>query len=689
MPDRVAAARLGMLDNPQGQLLTCVALFALFVVMGHLSTGTLTDDDIGRFLSVQAVFDFPEKILGLWTRPLFMLLYALPARLGYGAVEVITALVSATACWLSVRSAARLGECHPAWAAFFLGFQPMFLLLSFSALTEPLAALLLIASIERLLAGRLLSSALMAALIPLARLELLPILVLLGLYYAARRSWRSILVLPTGLLAWNLAGWIVSGEPLFLLDRVFIERNRDVQALGALHYPLGFIHAVGPVVFFFAILGLVDALRLRRYAILTISFLVMFLYYTLSASLSGSLQSAGYLRHLVTIAPLVAVVAVRGWSVWIVEPPRIWVTLLALSLPVLAWVFLSRELQNGYIVGTVPEHLKFAILLVLALLGLFPWFARSFLMKSGAQIAIVAVVLASAVGYVFAKHGPLPLNSEHQVMRDAAAWCTERGLVDRTVLCNNVTFHFFAERNPSYEDRYPRLTTESLAAAPVSSVVIWDGHYGHELAGGIELHQIELDPNLRVLRRFLAADRSFFAVALEKVNDGTTRPFDLVAQTYRHHGFSVEWQLPRGEGWRLDPVDEGTNLIRGVLPSEASRQTTPTNKSEVPSLSLELGITRFLREWRDPRTNSATLETDLRERHGMTVLRVSQGSSDDWIWIECTSNEADLLVGTILSPGRDAALNVVGAGPQGSLASLRAAIPSLVRDLHFVDPAKP
>ena len=687
-------------------ILLCGVLLLLFAVMGWLSAGTLTDDDIGRFLSARAAFEHPDKILGLWTRPLFMLLYAVPAQLGYGAVELTTAAVCALTCWLSIRSAARLGESHPLWAALFLAFQPMFLLLSFSALTEPLAALCLAASIERLLAKRLGASAAFASLIPLARLELLPILTILGLQYLALRSWRSIAVLPLGLLAWNVVGWLASGDPLFLIHHVFVEREREVEALGVWHYPAGFIHAVGPVVFFFAILGLVDSLRRRRYAVISISIVVVFLYYTWSASHSGSLQSAGYLRHLVTISPLVALVAVRGWNLWILEPPRVLATILACTLPLLTWLFLSKEMESGYAIGDRPEHLKFAIVSMLALLGLIPWLGRRLLTGAMFRRIVVGLVLVALAGYFFMKHGPIPLNEEHRLMHEVAEWIADEGLTDRPILCNHVAFHFFSGRDPNDEDRSPRLTAESLAAAPESSVVIWDGHYGHEIAGGVELHLIERDPELRVLRRFLSEDRSFFAVALQRISRPPAKPFAVVDRTYRHQGFGVKWALPDRSSWQLEVVDEGTTLVRGTLPlaREALRPTHGASQStrganpleggatdgvtaeQASPLSFELGATRFLREWQDTRTYGAILERDLRQRHGMNVLGATYVDTTDWLWIECRNTDADVLVGTTVSSGRESALHVVGTGAPGTLASLRTRMPELVRALAFEEP---
>jgi hypothetical protein len=318
--------------------------------------------------------------------------------------------------------------------------------------------------------------------------------------------------------------------------------------------------------------------------------------------------------------------------------------------------------------------------------------------------AVIGLVLVAMAGYFFAKHGPIPLNEEHRLMQEVAQWTADEGLMALPILCNHVAFHFFSGRDPNDEDRSPRLTAESLAAAPESSVVIWDGHYGHEIAGGIELQLVERDAGLRVLRRFLSEDRSFFAVALQRISRPPEKPFTVVDGTYRHHGFGVNWPLSDRSSWQLEFVDEGTTLVRGTLPP-AREALPPTHGASQPAthgenprdrgatdgvtagplspLSFELGATRFLREWQDTRTYGAILERDLRERHGMNVLEATYVDTIDWLWIECRNTDADVLVGTTVSSGRASALHVVGTGAPGTLPSLRTRIPELVRDLAF------
>ncbi|MEZ4655399.1 MAG: hypothetical protein R3E12_17860, partial [Candidatus Eisenbacteria bacterium] len=464
--------------------LLCGALFVLFVIVARLSPGTFADDDIGRFFSAQVLFQQPEKLLGLWTRPAAMLLYALPSQLGYGTVEVTTALVATATCWLAIGVARRLGEPQPLWAGLLTGLQPFFVLLSFSVLTEPLAALLLVASLERALAGKWKQSALWAALLPLARLELLLVSVVWSVWYLRRRAWSALLILPLGILLWHLAGWMTGGDPLYLAHQVFVDRERVIAAPGFLHYARGTIFVLGPVVFFFAALGLVRAFAESEVRWIATAFVVMFVYYSWSAWQSGSLQSGGHLRHLVALAPLAGVLAARGQRVWLIERPSWKWTVLASAIVAVTGLFLAHGLRSRYLVADDVELWKPGIVGGLFLLGLARRLPGSERWGGPAQVGSNVFVVLALLGYFFVKEGPLPLNIEERIMHDVALVCHDAARNGRPVLCNHPSFFYFLGMNPYRDPDRHALKSKSLAEAPLGSLLVWEGHYGPERAGG-------------------------------------------------------------------------------------------------------------------------------------------------------------------------------------------------------------
>jgi len=651
-----------------------LALFALFFLsfaaLGLVSEGTFTDDDISRFMAAQVVFEFPEKFVGLWTRPAAMVLYALPAQLGYWAVELLTALACALTCLFTYRSARHLGEARPHFAALFTALQPFFLLLSFSALTEPLAALLLAIAVERLLAGKATSSAIWASLIPLARLEFALVLGLWAIYLVARRAWTSLLWLPFGLLLWSTAAFFLNGDFLFLLHSTFVERERGREALDFWHYAKGSVFVVGPTVFFFAVLGWISGLSKKRYLVVWPAIVVMMAYYTFSSVRSGSLQSAGYFRHLVSLSPLFALLGLRGLNAWFGERHLGRADLVRIAamigIPVACWFFLSVDLLNRYIVGDTSEYWKFGIVTTLAGLGLALAFRPRVLahriVMSILQVAIVAISLT----YFFVKDGPIPLTNEKQVIREAASWCIAEGIDDRQLLTNHEFVHFLLGANPAHVERFPKLNSVNLENAPVSSLAIWEGHYGHALAGGVDLAELETLRSYRVHRRILGPKHSYFAVILEKVTGGESVKLD--ENGYRHSGLGVHWDFGTASDWTFTASTEKLSLLKGRSLSQ---------------FRVSLDLARFLRIDHSTDSFGSSLATALASASGFRILKERLDPARDWYWISGESSSEAVVIGVHAARERHIALKLVATGPRGSLSRLEASVIPLAHGLSL------
>lgn len=339
--------RRGLLGKNLPAALLCACLFLLFATLGILSPGTFDDDDLGRYFYTRAVFESWDYVLSLFVRPAFALLYALPAQLGYGAVEIVTALLSAFACYFVYRTARLLDEEPAELSTVLTGLQPQFLAVSFSALCEPLAALLIASSLYLLEAKRSRASAMVVGVLPLARVELAPLLALWAIRFGRTRSWSAIVILPWAILLWNAAGFFHTGDPLFLLHQIFVDEARTYEATRLTHYLEGYIHVVGPAVFGLSFVGLVQAIRRRNMMIPVVGTIAVIGIYTLLSSVSSAGQSAGRLRYLVSIAPFFALLALQGFRACFVLSSS-WLPVLVLAVATaLCGLFLSREFVGG------------------------------------------------------------------------------------------------------------------------------------------------------------------------------------------------------------------------------------------------------------------------------------------------------------------------------------------------------
>lgn len=550
-------------------LLLAAAGTAVFFVLGILSPSTHNDDDLGRYMNTRHALTSLEHLVSLWNRPAFVLLYLLPAQLGYWAVELVTALVSGLTCFLTYRTARAMDLKFPELAIVLVAAQPFFLALSFSGLTEPLAACLLAASLLFLAQRRFIWSAVFMSWVPLARLELVLLFVPWTVLYLRHRAWKATLLLPAGLLVWNLAGFAHSGDPLFLYSQVVNEGDRIYRSVVWNHYLLGYIHVVGPVVYLLSILGWFDSLVRRRDLHLSIGVLLMLAAYTWLSSRSSAGQAAGFLRHVVAIAPMAALLGMRGVARWM--RPSVFTVLASVAAAVVCGLFLSVQLQGGFRPGTTKEYSKLVVVGLLGLAACVLWVAqrrRGKLAQSGnaAQSerlthGLAALLVILSIVFVGLRLPLIPLTHEQEVMRDVAEWVEANRPDAPRVLVSHPWFHFFAHSEP-FEARFRTVRTDSLATSPPRSLVIWEGHYAHRLHSDLEIVTLENLHDWRFLERFAGSETGFFSVVSEKLPEDERRGY-IAEGVFEHRGFGIRWG-PLDPEWTWTILDTDLRLLRGT-----------------------------------------------------------------------------------------------------------------------------
>ncbi len=283
-----------------------------------------------HYLFAKWAWTHPEILVGVWARPLYTTLYAIPALAGYQATRGFSVLICLVIAWQTYQIARDLGLPRPALAIPFVWLQPSFFLFAADNMTEPVFALVYVIALRLHLRGRLVAGMIVASLTILARPEGF----FLGLLWAFwvwrahvpggglprdRATWRrvsSILWLGTGALLWWLAAWALTGDPLFILHnwpRDWPLTGTIYGAAGLLAYPARLPEIVGPFLLIPFVWGLVSLLRERALPTLTSSFLLLFGLHTILRAF-GMLGSAGYPRYLVTITPAIALLTLVGWN---------------------------------------------------------------------------------------------------------------------------------------------------------------------------------------------------------------------------------------------------------------------------------------------------------------------------------------------------------------------------------------
>jgi len=297
---------------------------ALAVALVFLFPDSSQQDGGHHFLFARWAWTHPEMFVGVWSRPLFTLLYAFPAQLGYPAAKLFSALISLATAWQTWRLAEEMKLDRAPLAIPLLFLQPSFFLICTDTMTEPLFALIFVVALRLHLCGRVNAGMLVASTLILARPEGFFLGLLWGVWVLSsdrepRVWWRhlpSTLLLASGALVWWLAAWLLTRDPLFIKHNW--PTNWHVTSMvygsGALwSYIVRLPEIVGLWLLAPFLSGLTFLLARRKLSAITSTFLLFFILHSILRAY-GLFGSAGYPRYFVSISPAIALITLAGWN---------------------------------------------------------------------------------------------------------------------------------------------------------------------------------------------------------------------------------------------------------------------------------------------------------------------------------------------------------------------------------------
>ena len=301
---------------------------ALFFLIGLVLVFLYPDgdqQDAGyHYLFARWAWAEPGYFIGVWSRPLFTLLYSLPAQVGYPATKIFTLLISLATAWQTFCMARDVGMARAQLAVPLLLLQPAFFLLFSVTLTEPLFALLFVVALRLDYHRKKSAAAWVVSLLILVRPEGFFVCVVWAVRLLfggdGNESWLvrvgRVAILGIGVAVWWLCTLLVSGDPLWLAHnwpsdwQPFSKTN-----LGG---PFWWYVAILPLIvgpFFLPqfVRGLIDMFRGRVLVAGLYSFLAIYLVHAIMYA-RGWFGDAGYPRYLVCVAPITALATLTGWN---------------------------------------------------------------------------------------------------------------------------------------------------------------------------------------------------------------------------------------------------------------------------------------------------------------------------------------------------------------------------------------
>lgn len=456
--------------------LVCVLLgFVVSLTLSLLSDGSYHDDALTHYLYARWAWHNPAYLFDAWGRPGLTCLLLPLAKFGWTACRVESAVLSAVSAWLAYDVARRLGYRRAGWVPLLCFAQPLFLLASYTTLTETAVAFYLALAVWFMVRQRPAWSAALVSLCFVTRYETLVFAPLWALaIWRQRGSWWAYACLLWAPLAHNLLGvlflegwpiWFIigadhpdhygAGTPLSMLVKSMATSGAAVAVLAAAGL---FIRpAVRGAWFVPACYGLHLAAQSAIYWL-------------------GLFASGGYARFLISTSPLAAVCAVaaletvldgRGSSRRPGLPAVAAVTVvmwigieLEAGVTDEAWLYLIQPVQ------WLVRGMATVVLLAVGWLSLWRHRLPAVLLALG---AVAASVLPLA--YLVRPHR-MPAHTRD--VQDAVAWLRASPHAAAPVIATNIWVSHFLDRGVNV---IPPDSTQILDELAAGTVFFWDGEY--------------------------------------------------------------------------------------------------------------------------------------------------------------------------------------------------------------------
>ncbi len=462
----------------------CLGLgLATSIILGLLSDGGYHDDGLSHYLYARWAWTDAAYLVDEWGRPGHTCLLFPFARLGWTACRLVSGLLSVVSAWLAWDIARRLGLRRAAWVPLLCFVQPMFLLASYTTLTETAAAFYVILAVWLMIRNRPVWSAALVSICFVTRYELLVFLPLWALF--ARRCgarWLSLLVLLWAPVMHNLAGVLLLGRwPIEFI--VAADHPTYYGAGTALTMLVKSLATSGPPVAVLAIGGLIVRWPGRCGWLVPGVYGVHLLTHSL-IFVVGAYASGGYPRFLVTTSPVAAVCAAMALEAILGGSPglrrRMLVGLALAAVAVGIGVEMEVEVVHEawmFVIEQARPAVWAAVALVLATVSLLLFTRQEW---PGMVLFITALVAAAVpLGYLVHPHR---ISQDGRAMKSAAAWLSTSPHADAPVVATNIWASYFLKRGHNV---VPPPSTTILDGVDVGTVFIWDANHSIHARFGI------------------------------------------------------------------------------------------------------------------------------------------------------------------------------------------------------------
>ncbi|MFT6747077.1 MAG: hypothetical protein ACJAZ2_001424 [Glaciecola sp.] len=296
-------------------------LLSTFVLLNFNGTGGV-GDSVLHYLFAKHAPAHPELYFNHWAKPFFTLLSSPFAQFGFAGIKVFNALVSLFTIYLTYLTAVKLQLKNAILSAIILIATPLFFLLTFSGLTEPLFGFFVIGGTYFAVKKQYIVAAILLSFLPFIRSEGLIIVGVFGLLFSFKKQWKAIPFLALGHIIYSIAGYHVYQDILWVFTKIPYAEMNDNYGNGKLtHFVTQLMFVVGVPIYILFWLGIIamvwksikKTIQLETQVLVGLGFVAFFVAHSLFWHL-GIFNSMGLKRVFVGIAPLMAIIALIGYN---------------------------------------------------------------------------------------------------------------------------------------------------------------------------------------------------------------------------------------------------------------------------------------------------------------------------------------------------------------------------------------
>lgn len=309
-----------------GILLFLLAIVSLYICFTETGAG-LSGDSVKHFLLAKYAPEQTELFFNHWGKPFFTFLAVFPARFGFVGIKLFNIVLAVLSAYFTFKVAILLKEKNAFMSVLLTLGGTFFFLRMFTGLTEYLSAAMLIVGVYLQLKNKSNWAALILSFTPFVRSEGLILIGVFACYYVLKKNYRPLIYLAIGHVVFSFVGYFWYQDFLWIFTKIPYAHISSVYGQGNYtHFLRQMMYILGVPIYTFLIIGLVrywiDFAQSRNkysyfkseYSLLVVALAVgFFVAHTLFWAL-GIFNSMGLNRVFITVVPLFALIALRGFN---------------------------------------------------------------------------------------------------------------------------------------------------------------------------------------------------------------------------------------------------------------------------------------------------------------------------------------------------------------------------------------